>query len=159
MTSRFDTPMRRHHVPTLMQRPSIDNQRVTSDFWPPPVRFHELPSHRSITAYTWRPPAPSASCKTWQRLLLHKQVCHESERLTGRGGRGVATGTLHTEPKALPNSSPSKVMFNPDESNLQFLVSFILKASPPWVGVEASLKLSLTLQKSLCAIASHNRSW
>jgi hypothetical protein len=38
-----------------------------------------------------------------------------------------------------PNSSPSKAWLNPDEPNLWLSVSSLLKASPPWVGVEAKL--------------------
>jgi hypothetical protein len=137
MTSRFDTPMRRHHVPALMQRPSIDNQRVTSDFWPPPMRFRELPSHRSITAYTWRPPAPSASCKIWQRLLLHKQVCHESERLTGRGGEGGSLQEPFTRSQRLsPIVAPQRWCSTPMSRTCNFWWVSYWKRHPRELGLK-----------------------
>jgi hypothetical protein len=43
------------------------------------------------------------------------------------------------------NSSSSEASFNPDEPNLQLLVSSVPKASPPQVGVEASLGILLML--------------
>jgi hypothetical protein len=53
--------------------------------------------------------------------------------------------------KLTPNSSPLKVKFNPNETNLLHLVSSVPKASPPQVGAEASLEnLLMFATKFLC---------
>jgi hypothetical protein len=135
------------------REPPTNDQRVASSFWPPPTHWWMLPYRQSALASAWGPRTPLTPCKTRRTSLLYKWRCCEFENPTGGGRNGYPPWWCDGSP---PNSSLSKVRFNPNEPNLWLLASSsISKASPPHVGVEVSLEALLWLRKNLWVSMSH----
>jgi hypothetical protein len=122
--------------------------RLVSCLWPPATLRRWLHSLTCSRPSTCGPEGTPSPCKNGKAYLSVDEGPVNALRHSRPNSCGSYYYPFTWRLRLAPNSSPSKMRFNPGEPNLQLFGEFIPKVSPPRVRVEASLGFCLLLQKT-----------